>query len=181
MFPSLFINKDVFPCEICQLAKHQHSSYPSQTYQPSTPFTMIHSDIWGPSQIQSLMGKKKWFITFIDDHTRVTWVYLSKEKSEVERNFKNFHLMVQRRYNTRIKILRTDNGTEYLNTLLRGYLLERGIIHQRSCVGNPQQNGIAERKNRSNLSCLLLMYQNICGGTQSLLLATLLISCQPMF
>ena len=58
LFPSLFRNKDVFQCEICQLAKHQHSSYLPQSYKPSTPFTMIHSDIWGPSRIQSLTGKK---------------------------------------------------------------------------------------------------------------------------
>ena len=114
---------------------------------PSTPFTMIHSDIWGPSRIQSLTGEK-WFITFIDDHTRITWVYLLKEKSEAEQTFKNSHLMVQNQYNTRIKILRTDNGTEYFNTLLGAYLLEQGIIHQSSCIGTPQQNEIVERKNR---------------------------------
>ena len=145
LFPSPFRYNDVFQCEICQLAKHQCSSYPSKT--SFHPFTMIHSDIWGPSRIQSLTGEK-WFITFIDDHTRITWVYLLKEKSEAEQTFKNSHLMVQNQYNTRIKILRTDNGTEYFNTLLGAYLLEQGIIHQSSCIGTPQQNEIVERKNR---------------------------------
>ena len=94
LFPSLFNNKDVFQCDICQFAKHQHSNYPSQPYKASKPFAMIHSGIWGPSHLQSLIGKR-WFIKFIDDHTQTIWLYLLKEKNEAEPTFKIFYQMIQ--------------------------------------------------------------------------------------
>lgn len=147
LFPTLFRNKDVFQCDVCQIAKHQRSNFPSQPYKSSKPFALIHSDLWGPSRVPNVSGKK-WFITFIDDHTRITWVYLLKEKGEAEQTFKHFHLMVNNQFNAKIQILRTDNGREYFNSILGGYFLENGIIHQNSCVDTPQQNGVAERKNR---------------------------------
>ena len=68
--------------------------------------------------------------------------------SEAEQTFKNFHSMIRTQYNVGIKILRTDNGTEYYNSALGSFLLENGLVHQSSCVDTPQQNGVAERKNR---------------------------------
>ena len=60
----------------------------------------------------------------------------------------NFHSMIQTQFHTKIQILRTDNGTEYFNHSLSTYLQENGIIHQSSCVDTPQQNGVAELKNK---------------------------------
>ena len=60
----------------------------------------------------------------------------------------NFHSMIQTQFHTKIQILRTDNGTEYFNHSLSTYLQENGIIHQSFCVNTPQENGVAERKNR---------------------------------
>ena len=149
LFPSLFFNKNVadFQCDICQLAKHTRVSFPHKPYMPSSPFSLIHSDVWGPSKVTTSSGKR-WFITFIDDHTRITWVYLLRHKSETCQVFKNFHKMIQTQYQTSIRTLRTDNGTEYFNTTLNPYLLQNGIVHQSSCVDTPQQNGVAEMKNR---------------------------------
>ena len=99
LFPSLFDNKNSISldCEICQLAKHTCTSLFSKPYIPSTPFSLIHSDIWGPSKITSSHGKK-WFITFIDDHTRTTWVYLLREKSKTNQIFKNLHKIIQTQF-----------------------------------------------------------------------------------
>ena len=94
------------------------------------------------------LTRTKWFITFIDDHTRACWVYLLKEKSDAEKTFKNFYTMIQNQFQAKIQVLRTDNGREYFNTILGSYLLEYGIIHQSSFVDSPQQNVIAKRKNR---------------------------------
>ncbi|KAL5856724.1 hypothetical protein ACOSQ3_004182 [Xanthoceras sorbifolium] len=102
LFPSLFNKTSVpFECEICQIAKHTRTSFPTKSYIPSTPFHLIHSDIWDPSKITTSHGKK-WFITFIDDHTRITWVYLLREKSEACQIFKNFHNMIQNQFRTNI-------------------------------------------------------------------------------
>ena len=89
LFPTVFVNKDPssLHCEFCVLAKHHRASYSSKSYQPSKPFHLIHSDIWGPSQIPTLSGKR-WFITFIDVHTRLTWVYLLREKGDIANVFK---------------------------------------------------------------------------------------------
>ena len=83
LFPSLFINKSpkLFNCEICQLAKHSRSTYSPLSYKPFKPFSMIHSDVWGPSKTKNITGTR-WFVSLIDDHTRLTWVFLMKEKSE---------------------------------------------------------------------------------------------------
>ena len=116
LFPELFINKDLssFHCEICGLAKHHKNTYPAREYKPTKPFSLIHSDIWGTSRVPTCNGKR-WFITLIDDHTRVTWVFLLKEKSEVENVFKKFFSMVQTQFNTRIQMVRSDIMDE--NTL----------------------------------------------------------------
>lgn len=87
-------------------------------------------------------------MTFIDDHTRICWIYLLEKKSEVEQRFKDFFLMIENQFQTKIDILRSYNGTEYFNQHLRAFLLEKRIIHQSTCRDIPQKNGIAKRKNR---------------------------------
>ena len=149
MFPSICSNKDVpfLSCDSCAKAKHHLASYPQTSYRASTPFSTIHSDLWGPSRTPNRTNTK-WFITFIDDHTRMSWLYLLKDKTEVCQTFINFHNMVQTQFQTKIKILHTDNGTEYVNHTLSNFLTKNGILHKSTCPSTPQQNGIAERKNR---------------------------------
>ena len=148
LFPSLFNkNPKSFECEICQLSKQVRSHFPIQPYKASSPFSMIHSDIWGPSRIKNVTGTR-WFVSFIDDHTRLTWVFLMKEKSKTGQIFKNFKNMIQTQFQSKIQILKSDNAMDYFNSILGEYLGKEGIVHLSSCVDTPQQNGIAERKNR---------------------------------
>ena len=107
LLPSLFINKNskFFSCEICQFSKHTHSSYPSISYKPSCPFAMIHSDVWGPSKVKNITGTR--FVSFVDDHTRLTWLFLMTEKSEVGQIFQNFNSMIQTQFQTKIQVLTT--------------------------------------------------------------------------
>ena len=147
MFPSLCSNASEFHCDSCEKAKHHRTSFRSNPYKPSKPFTIIHSDLWGPSSTSN-RTHSKWFITFIDDHTRVSWVYLLKSKTEVYHTFRTFHSMIQTQFQTHIQVLHSDNGTEYSNQALSTFLKENGILHKTTCPNTPQQNGIAERKNR---------------------------------
>ena len=96
LFPSLFknINMSQFNCEVCELAKHQRSVFRAHPDKKSAPFTFIHSDIWCPSRVPNL-SNTRWFISFIDDRSRLCWIYLMKGKSETFSTFKQFHLMVQ--------------------------------------------------------------------------------------
>lgn len=80
-FPNLINKSLVFQCEICQLSKHPRNSFPIQPYKKSHPFYMIHSDIWGPSRIKNISGHR-WLVTFIDDHTHITWLFLMKENQK---------------------------------------------------------------------------------------------------
>ncbi|KAJ9672956.1 hypothetical protein PVL29_026285 [Vitis rotundifolia] len=116
LFPSLCSNKASwdFQCEVCELAKHHQASFPKSKYKPSISFTLIHSDLWGSSCTPN-RTHKKWFITFIDDHARLCWVYLLTDKTKVQSIFMNFHSMIQTQFHTKIQILCTDNGTEYFN------------------------------------------------------------------
>ena len=87
-----------------------------------------------------------------------------KEKSETFFIFKQFHLMIQTQFNSKIKIVRTGNGAEYFSNILGSYFKDNDIIHHSSCVNTPQQNGIAERKNRHLFEVArTLMFQSNMG------------------
>lgn len=164
LFPKLFegIDCSSLHCESCVFAKNHRSSYPQRGYQASKPFYMIHSDVWGPSKVTTLSGKK-WFVTFIDDHTRLCWIYLMKKKSDVKNLFEDFYTMIENQFQTKIGILHSDNGTEYFNEHLEAFLKNNGIVHQSTCRDTPQQNGIAERKNKHLLEVAraIMFYMNV--------------------
>ena len=139
LFPSLFANFDVssFKCDVCELAKIHRASFPLTMNKSPVPFMIIHSNVWGPSKFATLDGSR-WFVTFIDDCTRMTWVCLMKSKSEVNLLFQNFHKMVCTQYNAQVQVLHSDNGGEYLSFELKRYLEAHGTIHQTTCSDIPQ-------------------------------------------
>jgi Integrase core domain len=128
-------------------AKQHKLYFPDSTNNTSEIFGLVHTDVWGNAPIDSKEGFK-YFVIFIDDKSRATWLYLLKSKREMYTVFQDFCNMIQNQFGTAIKILRSDNGTEYTNHDFQALLKRLGIIHQTSCVGTPQQNGVAERKNR---------------------------------
>ena len=118
--------------------------------------------IWGPSSVTTVSGKR-WFVTFIDDNIRLCWVYLMHKKSEVETIFQNFYNMIENQFQTKVSILRFDNGTKYYNSILGSFLTKKGILHQSSGTNTPEQNGIVERKNKHLLevTCAMMFYKNL--------------------
>ncbi|GMI89878.1 hypothetical protein HRI_002657100 [Hibiscus trionum] len=162
MFPSLCKTLDVeeLHCDVCELAKHKRSSFPASNNRTNIPFSLIHSDVWGPSSVPNITGAR-WFVSFIDDHTRVTWIYLLKQKSDVASTFQNFYTMIKTQFGAEIKRIRSDNAKDYFNQILSPFLLEKGILHESSCVNTPQQNGISKRKNGHILAITrALLFQN---------------------
>ncbi|KAL3516705.1 hypothetical protein ACH5RR_023607 [Cinchona calisaya] len=164
MFPQLFQGLDIgeFHCDICELAKQTRVSFPISYKRSSQPFQSIHSDIWGPSTIPNVSGSR-WFVSLIDDCTRVTWLFLLKQKSDVGIVIPNFYSMVQNQFRVKIKSFRTDNARDYFNHILSSYFQSQGIMHEPSCVNTPQQNGVVERKNGHllNTTRALLFQENI--------------------
>lgn len=103
-------------------------------------FSLIHCDVWGPYRVASSCGAV-YFLTIVDDFSRSVWTYLLLAKSEVKTVLKNFCSMTEKQFGKQVKLVRSDNGTEFM--CLASYFRESGILHQNSCVSTPQQNGRA--------------------------------------
>jgi hypothetical protein len=136
-------------CDVCQRAKQTRDSFPLSNNKASNSFELIHCDLWGPYKTASSCGAY-YFLTIVDDFSRAVWIYLLHDKKEVARVLLNFITLVERQYEKKIKIIRSDNGTEF--TCLKTQFFEHGIVFQTSCVGTPQQNGRVERKHRHILN-----------------------------
>ncbi|WZZ35042.1 hypothetical protein YC2023_018443 [Brassica napus] len=144
MLPGVsFENKD---CEACILGKHCKIVFPNSTSVYDKCFDLIHSDVWTAPCISR--DNHKYFVTFIDEKSKYTWLTLIPSKDRVIDAFKNFQTYVTNHYHAKIKILRSDNGGEYTSYAFKSHLSHHGILHQTSCPYTPQQNGVAERKNR---------------------------------
>ena len=92
-------------CESCQLGKHTRVPFPkSLDQQTKSLFELVHIDAWGPSQTESTLGFR-YFITFIDDYSRCTWLFLMKTQVVLFSIFQKFHAEVRTQFNTSIHIL----------------------------------------------------------------------------
>ena len=136
-------------CEACVKGKSHRKPFRSVGgIRSSRKLQLIHSDVCGPMQTESI-GGRKYFVTFIDDYSRCCAVYFLRHKSEVLDKFKEFEAVTTNECDQRIGILRTDNGGEYLSAEFEAYLKSKGIRHQLTVPYSPEQNGVAERMNRT--------------------------------
>jgi hypothetical protein len=138
-------------CEGCIYGKHHRHPFPHSDSRATAPLELVHTDVCGPITPASL-GVSKYFVTFIDDYSRRIVVYAISTKDQVADKFKHFKALAERQVGTTIKCVRSDNGSEYLGAFARE-LQQYGIIHQTSAPYTPQQNGVAERTNRTLLEC----------------------------
>jgi Integrase core domain len=129
-------------CHNYCLAKAHRLPFSSSVIS-TTPLELVHSDVWGPAPLISHNGFR-YYVLFIDDYTRFTWIYFMKSKDESVHVFSLFKSQIENLLNASIKILRSDGGTEY-KSIAR---LFPSIVHQTTCLYTPQQNGIFERKHR---------------------------------
>ena len=125
-------------CESCQLGKHTRVSFPKHLdHRTKSPFELVHIDIWGPSRAESTL-RFRYFVTFIDDYSRCTCLFLMKTRAELFSIFQKFHAQIRTQFNTSIRILRSDNAKEYLFALVSSFMFSHGILHQSSCAYTPQ-------------------------------------------
>jgi transposase InsO family protein len=117
-------------------------------WRASHPLQLIHSDLCGPINPIS-NSHKRYVLTFIDDFSRKLWVFFLAEKSDVFKMFQHFKVKVEKETGTSIKGLRTDRGGEFTSTEFIEFCTVNGIHHQLTTSYTPQQNGVAERKNRT--------------------------------
>ena len=136
-------------CEACVEGKEHRDPFPAiGEIRTSQVLDLIHSDVCGPMQTRSL-GGAYYFVTFIDDYSRCIKVYCMKSKHEVYDRFKEFEALVVNQTGLTIKRLRTDGGGEYTSRRFQDYLKQKGIGHEVCAPYSLQQNGVAERMNRT--------------------------------
>lgn len=156
-----FLNLNVpsgLKCKVCMKGKQCRKPFTNMGTRAVNKLEIVHSDVCGPIQIQSMSGCK-YFVTFIDDFTRKVFVYVLKNKNQVFKCFVDFKNLTENQTGCKIKTIRSDNGTEYVNKEFETFCGKNGILHQRSAPYTPQQNGLAERMNRTLLDrvrCMLL-------------------------
>jgi hypothetical protein len=109
---------------------------------------LVHTDVWGPTQVSSL-GGSHYYVTFIDDATRKTWVYCIRQKSDVFDTFKKWKALVENETGKSLKCLRSDNGGEYCSKEFDDYYSYHGICREKTVPRTPQENGVSERMNRT--------------------------------
>ncbi|KAL6324735.1 hypothetical protein AAG906_017075 [Vitis piasezkii] len=139
------VNKMHF-CEPCQLGKGKQLPFKPSTRVSSFPLQLIHTDVWFCST-KSLSGCK-YYVIFIDDFSRFSWLYPLQNKSDVYACFVKFKTLVENQFSCKIKQLQSDGGGEYMSNQFQLFLSSNGIQHRRTCPHTPQQNGVAERKHR---------------------------------
>ena len=134
-------------CDVCYKSKFPKLPFSRSVAEASDPLELVHSDVMGPMPIPSL-GGARYVVTLLDDHSRMSALHFIAKKSEVPHCVKDTLLKWQRQTGKQLKVLRTDKGTEYKGAL-DAWLKETGVVHQLSSEYTPQQNGRAERLNRT--------------------------------
>ena len=133
----------------CVQGKLHRCSFPnSGAKRASEPLGLVHSDVCGKINTKSY-GGAEYFLTFTDDKTRYAWVYPLKQKSEVFSRFLEWKAVAEKSSGHKLKTLRTDNGGEFTSNEFENYLKSEGVKHELSVPKTPEQNGVAERLNRT--------------------------------
>ena len=141
---------DISLCPGCELGKHTRLPFKASAKRSDEILQIVHSDLAGPMQLRSIQGAL-YIATFIDDYSRYGMVYFLKSKDQCVAAFKKYLAWAETQTSKKLLALHSDRGGEYLSREVRSLLDERGIEHRLTMPGSPQQNGIAERWNRTIL------------------------------
>jgi transposase InsO family protein len=109
---------------------------------------LLHMDLFEPIAYLSI-GGSKYGLVIVDDFSRFTWVFFLQNKSETQSTLNRFLRRAQNEFELKVKKISSDNGSEFKNLQVEGYLEEEGIKYEFFAPYTPQQNGVVERKNRT--------------------------------
>lgn len=144
-------------CIICCEGKQTRLPFSTTGTRSKRLLEIIHGDVCGPMEVMSI-GGSKYFLLLVDDFSRMSFVYFIKSKSDVFQFFKQFKTSVEKQLGRKIKMFRSDQGGEFCGNQFESFLRDEGIIHQKTNAYTPEQNGLAERLNRTLVEkarCLL--------------------------
>ncbi|GJY71514.1 putative ribonuclease H-like domain-containing protein [Tanacetum coccineum] len=146
--PSKIFEND-HSCVACQKGKQHKASCKAKLVNSiSKPLHMLHMDLFGPTNVKSLM-KKSYCLVVTDDFSRFSWVFFLATKDETSGILKTFITEIENQLDYKVKVIRSDNGTEFKNSVMNQFCEMKGIKREFSVARTPQQNGVAERKNRT--------------------------------
>jgi hypothetical protein len=138
-------------CEVCLKAKMPKHAFGKSESRADRPCELIHADLMGPITPES-NGGSNYVLAVLDDFSRYSAVVCLASKDQAADELWSVLCRWERHTEQKIKTLRTDGGTEFLGNLAKE-LHAAGIRHQRTVLYNPQQNGRAERLNRTLVAC----------------------------
>ncbi|GJV39334.1 putative ribonuclease H-like domain-containing protein [Tanacetum coccineum] len=147
-------------CVACQKGKqHRASCKTKKENSISLPLHLLHMDLFGPTFVKSLI-KKMYCLVVTDDYSRFTWVFFLATKDETSGILKSFITGIENLVDHRVKVIRCDNGTEFKNKEMNQFCAMKGILRQYSVARIPQQNRVAERRNRTLIEAARTMLAN---------------------
>jgi len=147
-------------CRGCTLGKHVKVAFPNNKHMSKGIIDLVHSYVCGPMSVESIVGGM-YNVTFIDDFSRKTWIYFLNTKDEVISKFQEFKALVENQTRKMIKVLRSDNGGEYTSNEFKDFCKKAGINRELIVSYNPQQNGVAKKKNRSTVGAAKVMIHDL--------------------
>ncbi|GJT05916.1 putative ribonuclease H-like domain-containing protein [Tanacetum coccineum] len=141
--------KNDHTCVACQKGKQHRASCKAKLERIITePLHTLHMDLFGPTSVKSI-NHASYCLVITDDCTRFSWVFFLATKDETSGILQNFIRQIENQLNHRVKIIRSDNGTEFKNRDMLEFCGNKGIKQEYSNARTPQQNGVAERINRT--------------------------------
>ena len=146
--PRINFSKDKL-CAACEKGKQTKSSFkPKSCSTINDSLSLLHMDLFGPVPVRSRSGKK-YSLVIVDEYSRYTWVIPLAKKKEAAAEIISLIKQCERLYNKKVRQLRSDHDTEFKNFTLQDYCKDVGIFQNFSATRTPQQNGVAERRNRT--------------------------------
>ncbi|GJW75649.1 putative ribonuclease H-like domain-containing protein [Tanacetum coccineum] len=143
----VFVNDHT--CVACKKGKQHKASCKAKLDRIiRKPLELLHMDLFGPVSIESI-NKKRYCLVVTDDFSRFSWVFFLATKDETSEILCNLIIGLEKQLNHNVKIIRCDNGTEFKNHAMNEFCAKKGIKREFSVARTPQQNGVAERKNRT--------------------------------
>lgn len=150
-------------CEHCLEGKMARLPFPQQSVKKTTrPLQLVHTDLCGPMR-NVTPGGNRYFLSIIDDYSRYLWLYLLKNKAEAKGCIMNYVRAVENQFGRKPGIIRSDRGGEFVNKELEDFYRKEGIEAQLTAGYSPQQNGVAERRNRyiNDMAVCMLLDANL--------------------
>ena len=145
-------------CEECVLEKSLRVKFSTGVHNSKGTLDYIHVDLWGLAQT-AYLGGARYFMSLIDDFSRMVWVYVLKNKDHAFEKFKIWNTLVEIQTNRKVRRLRTDNGLEFCNKRFEDFCAENEIVRHKTVRHTPQQNGLTKRMNKTfidKVKCMLI-------------------------